>query len=355
MTASPQPLVSICLPVYNGEKFLAQAIDSVLAQTYRNFELLVSDDCSTDGSSEIIQRYAVRDGRIKSWSNDGRKGLFENYNVCMMHASGEIIKLFAQDDVLEPGMLARVVEALAKNPDVALVSTAKRWIGPDGSALKVFKQFPDDRIVPGKEVILYNLLRLTNWVGEPSTVAFKREHVGSGFDCTFYHYGDIEYWFRILDGRDYMYVSDELCGFRRHPHSQTTKNLTGLLFALDILRLNKKYAGLLSDFGETTEHTNRRAIELIALNLEHLAQRENVTLEDVLAASGNNAADLDGYKELLFNSLCSLTATIAELDDWKCKHATETAHYRAEISDLHASTSWKVTEPLRKLIKSLRS
>jgi len=355
MSTSPRPLVSVCLPTYNGEEFLAQAIDSVLAQTYGNFEVIVLDDCSSDRSFDLIKRYAARDKRIKSARNDCRKGLFANYNACMARAAGDVIKLFAQDDLIERDMLARAVEALVSQPSVALVSTAKRWIGPDGAELKVFKQFPDDRLIPGDEVILYNLLRLTNWVGEPSTVAFRREQIGSGFDCSFHHYGDVEYWFRIIGGRDCLFVSDVLCGFRRHPDSQSTRNQTGLLFALDILRLNKKYSALLSEFGERPEQTNRRAMELIALNLDHLVRQENLTLESFLNAGGEATVAVDDFKELFFGSLAALTATIAELDDWKCKHAAETAHLRAELANLHASRSWKITEPLRGLINSLRS
>ncbi len=97
-----QPQVSVCLPVFNGERFLSAAIESTLAQSEPHFELLISDDASTDASWQIIQEYARSERRIKCWQNQSNLGLFKNYNVCMEQASGEYIKLFAQDDLLEP-------------------------------------------------------------------------------------------------------------------------------------------------------------------------------------------------------------------------------------------------------------
>lgn len=78
-----QPEVSICLPVYNGAKYLRQAIESVLAQTYGDFELLVSDDGSSDDSVAIAQEYAAKDERVIAWTNERNLGLFENYNLCI--------------------------------------------------------------------------------------------------------------------------------------------------------------------------------------------------------------------------------------------------------------------------------
>src|SRR5277367_4436647 len=99
-------LVSICLPVFNGEQYLADAISSALNQTHEQIELLISDDQSTDGSWEIIQQFSERDQRIKVCRNEKRRGLFENYNSTIGGANGEFIKLFAQDDLLSPNAVA---------------------------------------------------------------------------------------------------------------------------------------------------------------------------------------------------------------------------------------------------------
>src|SRR5262249_40381711 len=104
---SSVPTVSICLPVYNGERFLAEAIESVLEQTHRDYELLICDDLSHDSSLEIARTYARYDTRVTVWSNPQRLGLFANYNSSIERATGKYIKLFAQDDLLAPTMLER--------------------------------------------------------------------------------------------------------------------------------------------------------------------------------------------------------------------------------------------------------
>src|ERR1700676_4691905 len=97
-----QPLVSVCLPIYNGTNYMEQALESVLAQTFKNFEFLITDDCSTDGTSEVIERFARLDKRIKYLKNERQLGLFGNYNACMAQATGRYIKLLGHDDVLKP-------------------------------------------------------------------------------------------------------------------------------------------------------------------------------------------------------------------------------------------------------------
>lgn len=112
----PSPLVSVCLPVYNGAHYLGQAIDSVLAQTYENFELIVNHDCSCDSSRHLLAEYARRDKRIKLSQNKQNLGLFSNYNACLLEANGQIIKPFAQDDLLDTTMIETIVAAFDRHP-----------------------------------------------------------------------------------------------------------------------------------------------------------------------------------------------------------------------------------------------
>src|SRR5882757_11491357 len=111
------PKVSICLPVYNGERYLSQAIESALAQTCTDFELLIADDCSQDGSRAIADSYARQDDRIRIWQHENNQGLFANYNFLIAQASAPIVKLFAQDDVLLPESVRRSVEVLETHPE----------------------------------------------------------------------------------------------------------------------------------------------------------------------------------------------------------------------------------------------
>ena len=107
------PLVSVLIPVYNGEPFLAECIESVLAQNFADYELLISDDGSTDGSSAVIRRYAERDGRIRWWRNPRNLGIGGNFNACLKAARGEYLKYVLQDDkLLDPAVLRRMVATL---------------------------------------------------------------------------------------------------------------------------------------------------------------------------------------------------------------------------------------------------
>ncbi|MBX9878566.1 MAG: glycosyltransferase family 2 protein [Candidatus Obscuribacterales bacterium] len=358
-----QPTVSVCLPVFNGKDYLAHAIESVLAQTLVDFELLIADDQSDDGSSKIIEDYACRDKRIKAWRNTERKGLFANYNECIMHAAGRYIKPFAQDDLLEPNALADMSRLLDENPDVNLVSCAKRWIDDKGRFLKECRTFPEDRIIVGDEVVLFNLIGCTNWVGEPVTAMFRREVAGDGFNTDFYHFGDIEYWFRIVKDGNYAYVSTVLCSFRRHSQSATSKNLRGLFFVLDILRLWRLYRSVLIELGESQEMTRRRIVEILAMQLDHLHRAEGLTVLEVLAIPlpsmpGRQPLSEQAHKdprEQLYWLLREVTRILAELDDLRCRSAAEREHLNNQIANVRNSTSWRITGPFRYMVRLAKS
>ena len=88
----PPPKVSVLVPVYNGEKFLAECLDSVLTQDFSDMEILIADDGSTDGSVALLERYAITDRRIRWWKNERNLGLIANFNHCLREEKGEYIK-----------------------------------------------------------------------------------------------------------------------------------------------------------------------------------------------------------------------------------------------------------------------
>jgi glycosyltransferase involved in cell wall biosynthesis len=114
------PRVSIGLPVYNGENYLAEAIDSILAQTFEDFELIISDNASTDRTQEICEAYAAKDGRIRYYRSEVNKGSAWNFNRVFELARGEYFKWAAHDDYIAPEYLARAVEVLDQDPSVVL-------------------------------------------------------------------------------------------------------------------------------------------------------------------------------------------------------------------------------------------
>jgi glycosyltransferase involved in cell wall biosynthesis len=341
--------VSICLPVYNGKRYLSDAIESVLSQTFADFELIISDDNSTDGSQEIAIAYSAKDSRVRVLNNQQNIGLFQNYNRCLTECRGVFIKPFAQDDLLEPRMLETVVQAFEQHPDVSLIATAKRWVGEAGETLQTFNLFPKDTVITGEEVIMYNLIQMSNWVGEPSTVTFRANRVGTGFDTNLFHYGDIDYWFRIVEGSNMLYLANVLCGFRRHSGSATSKNLSGMYFAPDVLRMGEKYASYLRKLGESPEHFTKRAMEQIALNVDHLVRNEGLNLEACLAARPSQMPidEAAAFKALAFHSMRRITDLLEEISALQHQKEALREHYEKRLSDIHSSTSWKITAPLR--------
>ncbi len=130
------PKVSVLIPVFNRENFINECIQSALDQTYANFEVVVVDNASDDGTWEICQRFAAQDQRVRVFRNTTNIGPVRNWNRCAEEARGEFSKILFSDDTLELGCLAEMVPKLA-DPDVALVYCAAR-IGATKRQAKIF-------------------------------------------------------------------------------------------------------------------------------------------------------------------------------------------------------------------------
>ena len=117
------PKVSIGLPVYNGERFLARAIDSHLAQTFTDFELVITDNCSTDATEQIGREYAEKDPRVRYLRNEENLGAVGNFQRAFEETSGPYFRWAAHDDFLEPEYLERTVGVLDREPAAAIVFT----------------------------------------------------------------------------------------------------------------------------------------------------------------------------------------------------------------------------------------
>ncbi|NER32003.1 MAG: glycosyltransferase family 2 protein [Symploca sp. SIO1C4] len=114
------PRISIGMPVYNGERFLQEAIDSILAQTFEDFELIISDNASTDRTEEICRAYATQDQRIHYYRQQQNRGAAWNFNHIVGLARGKYFKWASYDDVCAPTFLARCVEVLDKDPTIVV-------------------------------------------------------------------------------------------------------------------------------------------------------------------------------------------------------------------------------------------
>ena len=125
-----RPTVSIGLPVHNGAAFLAEAIESIPAQTFTDFELVISDNASTDRTPEICRSYTAADGRIRYYRQEANIGAARNYNVVFQRSSGKYFKWAAHDDLIRPTYLARCVAALEADPEAVLCHSIVEIAGP---------------------------------------------------------------------------------------------------------------------------------------------------------------------------------------------------------------------------------
>ena len=127
-----EPKVSVCIPVFNGENYLHDCIQSVLEQNYGNFELLIMDNCSTDSTQLIVSK--IQDNRIRYVRNDKNIGVYNNFSKCIAEAFGEYFILLPHDDLLLPGCLSNYVEKF-EDKSIGLVYSSVKIVNAEGRLL----------------------------------------------------------------------------------------------------------------------------------------------------------------------------------------------------------------------------
>lgn len=182
------PRVTVLVPVYNRERFVAAAIESVLGQEFGDFELLLVDDGSTDRTAEILRAFAAKDDRIRIVTSETNEGIPRALNRGLDHARGAYIARLDSDDLMMPGRLTAQVEVLDRDRDVVLVSTAYDIIDEHGAYLGRF-----DETLPS-EVIRY-LLGFTNIIGGGGQVMFRND--GTRYSIEFPSSEDYDLWVRL--------------------------------------------------------------------------------------------------------------------------------------------------------------
>lgn len=135
---STAPRLTIGLPVYNGQNYVSESLDSLLAQTYTDFELIISDNASTDDTQEICRDYATRDSRIRYVRQDRNIGAVPNHNYLVQEARGELFKWAGHDDFFAPELVRRCIDALDDRPHHVLSHSFMGIIDGDGEVVEKF-------------------------------------------------------------------------------------------------------------------------------------------------------------------------------------------------------------------------
>jgi len=237
------PRISVCIPTFNHAHFLKHAIESVLVQTFDNFELIIIDNCSSDNTRELVAEYVSSDRRVAYFCNETNVGPRENLNRCLKHASGEYVKILCADDLLEPTCLAESLRALEADPKVVLAATARLLVDEQLRPLRVAGYTDKNQVLDGRAMIRYTLFN-GNYIGEPSAVLFRREVAERGFDTSYSLLIDVEMWLHILEKGNLAYIGAPLCRFRYHGAQETNKVIGSLDFIDEEVRLYEKYIGM---------------------------------------------------------------------------------------------------------------
>jgi glycosyltransferase involved in cell wall biosynthesis len=233
------PAVSVCVPTWNGERYLAETLRNALAQTFTDFELLVVDDGSHDHTLEIAGSF--RDPRIRVHADAERRGLPGNWNRCLERARGRDVLLLCQDDLLVPEALATLHSALCAAPDATLACARReiRYEGVSGfplqgrqyaDALESFQQawHPGTR---GIDLVASALREgrdpAVNVIGEPSFVLFRREAAVAvgGFDTAYRQLPDWDLWLRLAHRGTVAFTDRSIGVYRVHGEGASSEGL----------------------------------------------------------------------------------------------------------------------------------
>lgn len=233
--------MSIGLPVFNGEKYLEEALDSILAQTFQDFELIISDNASTDRTQEICQAYVEKDNRVRYYRNARNLGLVMNFNRVFNLASGEYFKWAACDDVLAPDFLIKCVRILDQDPSVVLchsktgiINSCSKLVGKYTYKVRYEASKPHERFA---DLIC---MRYSNWFLIFGVIRSSALEMTQLFGS---YIGSDRNLLAEISLINRFYEIPEILFFRRtHPEAATEKGFTSYKEKLDWWTKQRKQA-----------------------------------------------------------------------------------------------------------------
>ena len=228
------PLISICVPAYNAAPWIGEAIESALAQTWENFELVVCDDASVDGTLEVIESYS--DPRLRVHMKAARLGKSGNQNRATALSTGAYVKFLHADDKLLPTCLEEMVALALEDESIGLVFAAREVevaddVDPDWrhTYARPHEGFAELARINDGRSLFKQLVRSEleeNWIGEPTAVMVSRRALArtGGFSERIHQIEDLDLWLRILLTYRAGFIDRPLCVYRHHSRSSTSSN-----------------------------------------------------------------------------------------------------------------------------------
>lgn len=216
--------ISVCMPVYNNQDYVEQAISSVLNQTYQDYELVIVNDASTDNVEDIILSF--NNYKLKYYKNKVNLGQYPTINKAIQHSTRKYINILCQDDWFQPNLLEKFTGILDKYPQVGLVLCATRWVDPNGELITIAKTFSIGTIIPGERAF-YHFLTKGNFGAALSSLMIRRKCFEKlGLFKNLYKSSpwgnNWEMNMRVSAFYDVAYLDESLVSVRRHEGSATT-------------------------------------------------------------------------------------------------------------------------------------
>jgi glycosyltransferase involved in cell wall biosynthesis len=234
------PLVSLCIPVFNGAKFIESLFQNIKFISYNNLEVIIVDDCSEDNSWPLIMhnvdKYKNLEGKyIKIFQHKQNQGLVKNWNFCLSKAQGKYIKFLFQDDEITSDCITKMVKIAEMDLDIGLVFCRRKLIyeyevNPKDYPQNLHLGWTNLQSIQSGLTLLQdkNLVNHPhNKIGEPTNVLIRScvfNKIGK-FDVSFKQYVDLEMWLRIMTTYKIAFIDQDLAFFRVHNQQQTFKNM----------------------------------------------------------------------------------------------------------------------------------
>ncbi len=231
--------ITVCIPTYNGAKYLRECLDSVIQQDFPNFQILVVDDCSSDNTPSIVREYMEKDNRITLKINEKNLGLVENWNECIKSSKTDWVKFLFQDDIMKPNCLSRMAEVASETNSDFIVCDRNFIIEPSASfGLSNFYSKDISKLsnligkttkLSAKEFLKFFVESpFDNFVGEPITFLFNKSIVEKYglFNRHISQLCDYEYIVRVAINEGMSFINEPLVNFRVHGSSTSESNHT---------------------------------------------------------------------------------------------------------------------------------
>lgn len=216
MKNNKNPLVSVIMPVYNGEEYLAEAVQSILDQTYANFELLIVDDGSSDGTAAIAQELSEKDDRVKVLRNKVNLKIVGTLNRAIDESKGKYIARMDSDDYKYPNAIEQQVAYLESHPDVVVVGGAIEVCGPNMGVLN-HRAYPQSDAEVRSKIFRYNPFAHPAVMMNASLVGDERYALNWA--------EDYDMWFRLGNKGKFANLPETVLKLRTHPESVSQSKL----------------------------------------------------------------------------------------------------------------------------------